>query len=122
MTILSARSDSRLAAKKKPPPPLWPSSIPASAALRKLLGPRNVSGIVPDAPHIGIERVVIVGDVLSSRLVMDALAEHVDQDDVLPIRHPEARRASAVEYGTAGHPLQMPIIVLASDRPGLGHV
>ena len=96
---------------------------PRQRRVQEIIGiPFEVLRIEPASLDVGIERVVIVGDVLTPSLVVEALAEHVDQDEVLPIRHPEARRASAVEDRTAGEPLEMPVIVLASDRARLGHV
>src|SRR6516162_11047652 len=115
MTIFLARSASVPALKKKPaamstcggagvhssrataslskiaqigPPPLWLSSIPASAAFKKLLGFHSRFLALSQLPWIGIERVVVVGNVLTPSLIVEALAEHVDQDQVLSIRGP----------------------------------
>src|SRR6516162_6911628 len=105
------------------PPPLWPSSIPSRAAFRKLLGFHlRFLALSQASLDIRIERIVVVGYVLPTGLVIKELAEHVDQDHILPIGDPEAGRSRAVEYGTTRHPLEVLVIVLAADRAGFGHI
>ena len=114
MTIFLARSASRLALKKKPeamstcggggfqpsrvtvplskiaqigPPPLWPSSMPASAAFSQLFGVFAALHVAPIALYVVLDRVVVVSDVLAPGLVVEATAEHVDADHILPIPH-----------------------------------
>ena len=90
---------------------------PGQCGIDEIIGiALHVLGVEIAALHIGIDRIVVVGDVLPPGLVIEALAQHIDQDEVLPVRHPQAAGASAVEYRAARHPLQMPVIVLASDR------
>ena len=84
--------------------------------------PVDVLGIEVASLNIGIERIVVVGDILPACLIIEALAEHVDQDDIVPICDPEAGRASAVEYGAARHPLEMAVIVLAPNGAPFCHI
>src|SRR6516164_4067734 len=78
---------------------------PRQRRIEEIIGvPFEVPGIAPAALNIGIERIVVVGDVLAAGLVVEAPAEHVDQNDVLPIGDPEPGGAGAVEYRTAWHP------------------
>jgi hypothetical protein len=118
-------ADNRIAVKNGPDRATAIVSVvnTGECGIQEIVGiPFEVLGIAPAALNIGIERIVVVGNVLPASLIVKALAKHIYQDDVLPIGDPETGRASAIECGTAGHPLKMPVVVLASDRAGFGHV
>jgi hypothetical protein len=52
---------------------------PGERCIQKIVGiPIEVFGIEIAALHVGIEQVVVVGDVLSPGFVIEALAQHVD--------------------------------------------
>jgi hypothetical protein len=115
----------RIAVENRPDRPAAIVSVvdPRQRRIQEIIGiPLEVLGIQVAPLNIGIERIVVVGDVLPPRLLVEAFAEHIDQDQVLPIGYPKARRASALEYGAARHPLEMPVIVLAPNGAGFGHV
>ena len=67
----------------------------------------DVLGVEIAALGIGIDRIVVVGGELPARLVVETLAQHVHQDDILPVLHAQTRGAGAVEDRTARHPLQI---------------
>ena len=53
---------------------------------------------------IGIDRAVIVRGELPAGLVVEALADHVDQHDILPVADMQAGGARLVEHLAAGKP------------------
>ena len=62
----------------------------------------DVLGVEVASLDIRIERLVIVGDKLLAGLIIEAVAKHIHEDDVLPVSHEQTRRACAIEYRAPG--------------------
>ena len=82
----------------------------------------NIFGVEVAFLNIRVDGLVVVRDELLPGLVVEPLAEHVHQDNVLPIPHPQARGAGAIKDGTARHPLEIAVAILTSDLSGLGNI
>src|SRR3984957_13819899 len=71
------------------------------------------------------ERLVRVGALIgvvvevAAGLVIEALAQHVDQDDILPVRHRKSDGTCLVEYFAARTPAHIDVALLAADRARL---
>ena len=83
---------------------------------------------VYDVLRISVIAIAVVLDLLvvircevTFCFVEEALSEHVDGDDVLPVLHLKAGGASLMEDGTARLPVTA-VIILVADGEGLGQV
>ena len=79
-----------------------------------------VARVLETALRVGIDRIVVVAVELLAGLVVKAPAQHVDEDQILPVRDAQARGAGALEHLAPRHPLQIAIAELAADHAGLG--
>ena len=72
------------------PPPLWPSPMPAMAALMKLFSCTDVLGVEIAARMIRIDLVMLIAREVVARFIVETFAEHVHEDHVLPVSDSQA--------------------------------
>ena len=80
----------------------------------------DVLGVEIGVRLVRIDALVGVVAEVAGGLVVEALAQHVDQDDVLPVRHRKSDGARLVENFAARMPAHIDVAVLAADRARLG--
>src|SRR5579883_1135235 len=80
----------------------------------------GVLGVEIAVRLVGVGALVSVVSEVIAGLVIEAFAQHVDQDDVLPILDFQPDRARLVEHLAARIPAHIHIAVSAADRTRLG--